>query len=686
MMSMQEPEEVFDVPAEEDLGSGKVPAGSGPDDLRILEAVLFASDELLTAAHLKTILPSQPDARKIRSMVEKINAQLQKERHPFEIVEIGGGYQFRTITYYHPWVRQIFKEKANKKLSIQALECLAIIAYKQPLSKAEIEAIRGVVSDGAMKTLLEKRLVTIAGRSDKPGRPLLYGTTPTFLKYFGLNRIEDLPRIEEFEAMAREKMEDLTIDELNEVENTTEKEDATVDEQGEPGVADTSVETPVKSSLFELDLTSDATQEKSDTNNAVDNSTHGNEEPVDFEMEVKTEKQGEVTTTEDEIAATPVKIEEEVVDLPLKASGKESTTDPEVAMAEKTTTGVSSATGKTEKIDVPAAVDGAALKGETAFDFEAIILQNPTSPAPVIVDKKEKKVILDAEALRGETAFDLEAIIIDDPVIPMAALAAGNKASVVVDKATSADDATFERAEAPDESSPAAAAETEEAFEIKETASEKEAVIDFDAALEEVPPAAAPVIIDEAEEAFEIKGPVPEKGAAIDLEASFEKATTAVVDEAEEALEMKKQRAKKKLAVKPTVLFEEKAVAPEEKNADEDEEGALFEPTSGSTTPKSSETAYFEVGLEDTNETDGSSADHEKLAEALKETVAIVPVGYKKTASLKSGGGTRKTTGKKPVQKKDAETGNAAEATSGEKSPVRSTRTRRKSGSDTGAA
>lgn len=192
-----------------------------PDTLRILEAILFASEEIMPAARLKTILPDNPDARQIRKMVDKINEILQRERHPFEIVEIGGGYQFRTVSYYHPWVRQIFKEKAAKKLSIQSLECLAIIAYKQPLSKAEIEAIRGVVSDGAMKTLLEKRLVTITGRSEKPGRPLQYGTTSEFLKYFGLNKIEDLPRLEEFEAIAREKISELSIDELQTESQTT---------------------------------------------------------------------------------------------------------------------------------------------------------------------------------------------------------------------------------------------------------------------------------------------------------------------------------------------------------------------------------------------------------------------------------------------------------------------------------
>ncbi len=157
---------------------------SSAESLRILEALIFASDEYLTAARLRTILPGNPGAREISSMIEKVNRQLQKERHPFEIVEIGGGYQFKTVAYYHPWVRQIFQEKAAKRLSIQALECLSIIAYRQPLSKAEIEAIRGVISDGAMKTLLEKRLIMITGRSEKPGRPLLVRHHPRIPEVF----------------------------------------------------------------------------------------------------------------------------------------------------------------------------------------------------------------------------------------------------------------------------------------------------------------------------------------------------------------------------------------------------------------------------------------------------------------------------------------------------------------------
>lgn len=191
----------------EDAEQADVQKSEAPENLRILEAVLFASDEVMSPAKLKTILPDSPDARIIRKMVNEINIRLQQERHPFEIVELGGGYQFRTVPYYQPWVQQLFKEKSARKISIQGLECLAIIAYKQPISKAEIEAIRGVLSDGAMKTLLEKHFVNIVGRSDKAGRPLLYGTSQEFLKYFGINKLSDLPKIEEFEAVAKEQME-----------------------------------------------------------------------------------------------------------------------------------------------------------------------------------------------------------------------------------------------------------------------------------------------------------------------------------------------------------------------------------------------------------------------------------------------------------------------------------------------
>ncbi|GBU23369.1 hypothetical protein R80B4_03286 [Fibrobacteres bacterium R8-0-B4] len=200
------------------------------DETRILEALLFASDELLTPSKLKAILPGSPDARHIRKMAGEINERLLTEGHPFEIVEAAGGYQFRTLAAYHPYVRKLYKERAAKKLSLQALECLAIIAYRQPISKAEVEGIRGVMSDGAIKTLLERKLIDLCGRSDKPGRPMLYGTTSDFLRYFGINKISDLPRMEEFEQMARAKMEEMSADELS-----GEKEVAAADDSPQGG-------------------------------------------------------------------------------------------------------------------------------------------------------------------------------------------------------------------------------------------------------------------------------------------------------------------------------------------------------------------------------------------------------------------------------------------------------------------
>ena len=195
------------------------------ENLRILEALVFASDDAISLTKLKSILPDQPDTRTVRKMINELNILLQKERHPFEIVELAGGFQFRTISYYQPWIKQLFRDKAVKKISIQGLECLAIIAYKQPISKAQIESIRGVLSDGAMKTLLEKHLIAIIGRSDKPGRPLLYGTTQGFLKYFGINKLSDLPKIEELEAIAKEKMNELNEEEFTIMDNLNNKEE-----------------------------------------------------------------------------------------------------------------------------------------------------------------------------------------------------------------------------------------------------------------------------------------------------------------------------------------------------------------------------------------------------------------------------------------------------------------------------
>ncbi len=274
------------------------------EDARILEAVLFASDENLTVSRLKDILPDNPDARYIRKLVNEINIVLQKQRHPFEIVELGGGYQFRTVSYYQPWVQKIFKDKSSKRLSIQALECLAIIAYKQPITKSTVEAIRGVMSDGAMKKLLERHLIDIVGRSDKPGRPLLYGTTQEFLKYFGINKLADLPDIEEFEALAKEKMEEFSDDELQAAGVQTEMEMAEGEtEEGSENQPENGEETTVNETSYDENdseisadtVEIDTVELKEETNENIET-----EEPSDNIEEIPAEDENSESVAEQE--------------------------------------------------------------------------------------------------------------------------------------------------------------------------------------------------------------------------------------------------------------------------------------------------------------------------------------------------------------------------------------------------
>ena len=517
-MSGPEHDEVFDLSTE--TASKKTAAAGSPDELRILEAVLYASDELMTAAHLKTILPSQPDARKIRSMVEKINMQLQKERHPFEVVEIGGGYQFRTITYYHPWVRQIFKEKAAKKLSIQALECLAIIAYKQPISKAEIEAIRGVVSDGAMKTLLEKRLVTVTGRSEKPGRPLLYGTTQTFLKYFGLNRREDLPRIEEFEAMAREKMDGLSIDDL-EQEEIDMKVEAVGDGETVAAAAQPPAE-PGESSLFEVSLTEDTSGTKTaveGTSNetvaeivteeaeapentgtesfaAEEESFEPPEEPVSATVAVENAPAEMQTASAEDTPETTdttesAKDREDTGEFTIEVEAKEIT--PSLAPGEVTET-AAVVSEEEEAFDFEAALDDAVESGSTTekpedataptteeeFDLESELLTSVEDTPEKMTIPVEEKDDSDFSADSGAAAPEKQPVDdgAEDPVHQDSHEGAENMFELETTVANLAEIENRQPAASPEKSEVVPGAESEEIFDVGEVAADAPVAVD----------------------------------------------------------------------------------------------------------------------------------------------------------------------------------------------------------------
>jgi segregation and condensation protein B len=144
------------------------------------------------------------DQRLVRRLIDDLNAEYEETSRAFRIVEVAGGFQFATVREFGEYVALLSKEKQRRRLSPAALETLAIIAFRQPISKPEIEAIRGVNSDQVLLSLLEKTLVAITGRSESVGRPLLYGTTEEFLRIFGLNSLNELPKLREIEELMEE--------------------------------------------------------------------------------------------------------------------------------------------------------------------------------------------------------------------------------------------------------------------------------------------------------------------------------------------------------------------------------------------------------------------------------------------------------------------------------------------------
>ncbi len=161
----------------------------------LIEALLFISGEPVTLAELKT--SSEIPEGEVKVLLDEMIAEYRGKNGGILIAEIANGYQMVTNPHFAPWVRKFRSTASASKLSMPALETLAIIAYKQPIIKAELELIRGVNSDGVIKTLLERRLIKIMGRKEVPGKPLLYGTTREFLQYFGLKDLTELPTISE---------------------------------------------------------------------------------------------------------------------------------------------------------------------------------------------------------------------------------------------------------------------------------------------------------------------------------------------------------------------------------------------------------------------------------------------------------------------------------------------------------
>ena len=193
----------------------------------VVEAILFASDSALPASRISAIAELPP--RSVKEAIELLNDRYEQARCAFRIESIAGGYQMMTLPEYHDVLKRLLRTKKDNRLTQAALETLAIAAYRQPILRADIEAIRGVACGEMLRSLLEKQLVKIVGRAEVIGRPMLYGTTRRFLEIFGLSRLEDLPRVEELRSGADSgtKQPDAEPDEPAESEASTEPAEST---------------------------------------------------------------------------------------------------------------------------------------------------------------------------------------------------------------------------------------------------------------------------------------------------------------------------------------------------------------------------------------------------------------------------------------------------------------------------
>jgi len=180
---------------------------------QIVEALLFASPEPLTQSQLNAIIEPDfvnPELTALENIIEDLKDQYNKNDNAFTIAQVASGYQLVSRPEYEMFIRRLLKKSGRLALSNASLETLAIVAYRQPVNRFEIESIRGVDSSGVLKTLLSKNLIKIKGRDSGPGRPLLYNTTEKYLEYFGLKNITEMPKLSELTELDKTDSQDDT--------------------------------------------------------------------------------------------------------------------------------------------------------------------------------------------------------------------------------------------------------------------------------------------------------------------------------------------------------------------------------------------------------------------------------------------------------------------------------------------
>jgi len=196
-----------------------------------VEALLFVNEKPVTLEQIKSALETV-GAAEIKKVIAQLTREYDEQKRGMIIKEIAGGYQMLTNSTYASYLRAFYKTKHKEKLSKPALESIAIVAYKQPVTRADVEIIRGVNSDGVMTSLETKELIKIVGKKDVPGKPYLYGTTKLFLEYFGLKSLDDLPNLAEFpDLLPPEEKE--TDEESSELESVQVAESVKVSEKSQ---------------------------------------------------------------------------------------------------------------------------------------------------------------------------------------------------------------------------------------------------------------------------------------------------------------------------------------------------------------------------------------------------------------------------------------------------------------------
>jgi segregation and condensation protein B len=192
----EQPDGAVDEAGEDEAGqSGDTISAELEVDLGAMEALLLSTHHPLTAGRLAELLDLE-STKPIRRAVKRLNEQYASTSRSFRVEQVAGGFQLLTLPQFGEVLKKLHQREVDAKLTKAALETLSIIAYKQPILRAEIEAIRGVACGETVRSLMEKHLVKIAGRAEEPGRPILYGTTKRFLELFGLNSLRDLPQPE----------------------------------------------------------------------------------------------------------------------------------------------------------------------------------------------------------------------------------------------------------------------------------------------------------------------------------------------------------------------------------------------------------------------------------------------------------------------------------------------------------